>query len=145
MYIYCALCQVGRFQNIVLRSYVYIPGQMPGGVVPEYSTGIIYEYISWVQCQVGKSQSIKVGFYISRALCQLGGSQSMYIFWVLCQVGRSKSIVLGLMSGASSKSIVLGSYVYIYDPMSVGKVSDNSTGFLCIYPGPCVSLEGPRI
>ena len=83
-----------------------------------------------------------MGFYISRALCQLGRSQSMYIFWVLCQVGRSKSIVLVLMSDASSKSIVLG---YIYGPMSVGKVSDNSTGFLCIYPGPCVSWEGSRI
>ena len=143
MFISQAKCQAGWSQSIVLESYVYILGPMSGGKVQEYSFRSLVYLVG--PMSGGKSQSIKVGFYISRSLCQLGGSQSMYIFWVLCQVGRSKSIVLGLMSGASSKSIVLGSYVYIYDPMSVGKVSDNSTGFLCIYPGPCVSLEGPRI
>ena len=143
MFISQAKCQAGWSQSIVLESYVYILGPMSGGKVQEYSFRSLVYLVG--PMSGGKSQSIKVGFYISRALCQLGGSQSMYIFWVLCQVGRSKSIVLGLMSGASSKSIVLGSYVYIYDPITVGKVSDNSTGFLCIYPGPCVSLEGPRI
>ena len=143
MFISQAKCQAGWSQSIVLESYVYILGPMSGGKVQEYSFWSLVYLVG--PMSGGKSQSIKVGFYISRALCQLGGCQSMYIFLVLCQVGRSKSIVLGLMSGASSKSIVLGSYVYIYDPMSVGKVSDNSTGFLCIYPGPCVSLEGPRI
>ena len=50
----------------------------------------------------------------------------------LCQFGRSKSIVLG-------------SYVYILGPMSTGKVTEYDTGFQCIYPGPYASLEGPRV
>ena len=45
MYISQALCRVGRSQSIVLGSYVYIPGPMSGGKVPEYSNGT-YVYFS---------------------------------------------------------------------------------------------------
>ena len=44
MYIYMALCQVGRYQKIVLGSYAYIPDPMCGRRIPEYSTGS-YVYI----------------------------------------------------------------------------------------------------
>ena len=140
MYKSCALCQEGRSQNIVLRSYVYILGQMPGGMVPEYSTGILCIYP--VQEYSYKSGFLYIypGPYVSWE-----GTRVCLYCGVICIYSYGLMYILVPMSGASSKCIVLGSFVYIYGPMSVGKASDNSTGFLCLYPGPCVSWEGPRI
>ena len=56
----------------------------------------------------------------------------MYISRALCQVGRSKIIVLG-------------SYAYIPDPMSGGKLPEYSTGVLCIYPAPYARWEGLKV
>ena len=61
MYIYWVLCQVGMSHRIVLRPYVHILGPMSGGKVPEYSTRL-QEYQSGFLCQVGRSQSIVMGF-----------------------------------------------------------------------------------
>ena len=72
-----------------------------------------YEYIP------GPMSGETVSEYSSRVLCTYT--------WALCQVGRSKSIVLGSdvyipgsMSGGKEQNIVLGSIVYIKCPMSGG-------------------------
>ena len=44
-----------------------------------------------------------------------------------------------------SESIVLEFFVYIQSPMSGGKVPEFSTGVLCIYPGPYVRWDDPRV
>ena len=41
--------------------------------------------------------------------------------------------------------MVLGSNVYILDPMSGVKVPEYRIGVLCIYSGPYVSWEGSRV
>ena len=137
---------------------------MPGGVVPEYSTGILCIYpgsnVRWESPGVYfLVLSISRGPYVRWKVPEYK-SGFLYIPGLML-VGRVPEYVyiLGPMSGGKVQEYSTWSYVrckfqeystgvlyiYIYDPMSVGKVSDNSTGFLCIYPGPCVSLEGPRI
>ena len=56
----------------------------------------------------------------------------MYINRALCQVGRYQKKIMG-------------SYAYIPDLMSGGRIPEYRTGVLCIYPGPYVRWEGPRV
>ena len=109
MYINRALCQVGRYQKIVLGSYAYIPDPMSGGRIPEYRTGVlcIYPgpYVRW--------EGPRVEYW-----------GPMYISGALCQVGRSQSIVMVFL------------YIYIQGSVADGKVPVFSTGSLSIYPGP---------
>ena len=63
MYIYRALCQVGRSQKIVLGSYAYIRVPMSGEMVSEYRTGVPM-YISRAIWQMGRYQSVVLGPYL---------------------------------------------------------------------------------
>ena len=130
MYINMALCQVGRYQKIVLGSYAYIPDPMSAGRIPEYRTGVLCIY---------------PGPYVRWEVPRVEYWGPMYISGALCQVGRSQSIVMG-------------SYVYIWGPMSGWMVPEYSNGvpiyisralwqmgrYQCVVLGPYLYIRGPR-
>ena len=100
MRIFLTICQVGRSQNKVLGSYIYILGPMSSGKVPEYSTGsnvYILGPMSGVkvpECSIGVL-CIYPGPYVSLEGSRVYFWVPMYISWALCQVRRYESIVLG--------------------------------------------------
>ena len=110
------LCQVGRTKSIVPVSYVYIPGPMSGGKVPEYSTRVLSIYprpfVGWEGTQ---------SIVLRNDLCIY---PRQYVRW-----NRSMSIVLA--------------YCIYHRPSISGKVPEYSTRFhMYIYSGPMSKWQG---
>ena len=87
MYINRALCQVGRYQKIVLGSYAYIPDPMSGRRIPEYSSGVLCTYPGPYVRWEGPRVEYLGPMYISGSLYQVGWSQSIVMVFLCIYPG----------------------------------------------------------